>query len=126
MSHSDLEDLVREDGNAILRELLQDHLNLRSAKEERQSSVEGSDGVRRTHVRWRSRVLNTVFGKVKIQRLAYSRRDTSSLCPMDAELNLPVTQYSDGLRRCMAEESSRGSFDEAVPNHGDDGAKAAS
>ena len=114
MTHSELEDLVREDGNAVLRQLLQDHLDLRAKKEERQSAIEGSDGVRRTHARGRSRVLNTVFGKVKVQRLAYSRRDSSSLCPMDAELNLPVTQYSDGLRRCVAEESSRGSFDEAV------------
>ncbi len=98
MTHSDLEDLVREDGNNVLRQLLQDHFDLRAEKEERQSAMEGSDGVSRTQVRVRSRILNAVFGKVEIHRMAYSRRESSSLCPMGAELNLPVNQYSDGLR----------------------------
>ncbi len=41
-------------------------------------------------------------------------RGLSSLDPLDAELNLPAERYSHGVRRRVAQEATRGSFDDAV------------
>ena len=69
----------------------------------------------RTHtVRDQACTLTTIFGDVRVPRLAYRRRGFSNLCPADAELNLPSEQYSHGLRRLAATEASKGSFDEAT------------
>ena len=46
--------------------------------------------------------------------LAYRQRGYANLYPADALLNLPIEQYSLGLRRLAAIEASRGSFEDAV------------
>jgi hypothetical protein len=55
-----------------------------------------------------------VFGGVRATRIAYRARGRTNLHPADAVLNLPEQEYSHGLRRLAAIESSRGSFDAAV------------
>jgi hypothetical protein len=45
---------------------------------------------------------------------AYQEPVTSDLHPMDAALNLPREMYSHGLRRMVAKEAARASFDEVV------------
>jgi hypothetical protein len=56
----------------------------------------------------------SVFGRVEVKRLGYGVRGGSSVFPLDGELNLPEDKYSHGLRRRVAEEIARNSFDEAV------------
>jgi hypothetical protein len=114
MTHAELEVVIEQQGREIMRRLLQDHLDLRSGQEVRMQMVVGADGVERTHVRPRSRELETVFGTVEVDRLAYGARERCSLIPLDAALNLPEERYSHGLRRIAAIEASKGSFDEAV------------
>lgn len=113
LTHGDIEEYLESAGREMLRRLLQDHLDLCRARETRQESVEAGDGIARTHVRERKRNLGSVFGRVEVRRLAYSTHEVGSLCPRDAELNLPPERYSDGLRRRIAEEAARGSFEEA-------------
>jgi hypothetical protein len=55
-----------------------------------------------------------VFGSVRLARMGYGQRGVVSLYPRDAELNVPWELYSHGVRRQVAEEAARGSFDEAV------------
>jgi hypothetical protein len=55
-----------------------------------------------------------VFGPVQVARMGYGGRGLESLFPRDAELNLPPEIYSHGVRRQVAQEVARGSFDEAV------------
>lgn len=114
MTHADLEELVEREGREVLRQLLQDHVSLRSATEPRLEAVEGSDEVDRTHVRSRGRPLETVFGTVSIGRWVYSARNHDSLMPLDAQLNLPIELHSHGVRRRAAEEAAKMSFDEVV------------
>lgn len=114
MTHAELEVVIEKRGREIMRRLLQDHLDLRSEREQRLPAVEGADGVERTHVRSRSRELETVFGTVEVNRLVYGARERCSLSPVDAALNLPEERYSHGVRRIAAIEASKGSFDEAV------------
>src|SRR5664280_371821 len=61
-----------------------------------------------------TRGLATVFGQVRVTRIAYRARGRTNLHPADGELNLPDEEYSHGLRRLAAVESARGSFDGAV------------
>jgi hypothetical protein len=58
--------------------------------------------------------LETVFGTVSVERLAYRARGAGNLHPADTALNLPVERHSHGLRRLCALESPRGSFEGAV------------
>jgi len=117
MSHSDLERLLEVEGHELMRRLLQDHLRLR-AQQERELGVHGPvvgcDGVVRTHLRDSERGLMTVFGDVDIERLAHHAPGSESLRPLDAALNLPAESFSFGVRRRVAEEAIRGSFDEAL------------
>jgi hypothetical protein len=77
--------------------------------------VAGSDGVVRRHHRSGCETsLETIFGRVRVRRQRYGARGAASLFPLDAGLNLPLDPYSEGLRRRVAEEVARGSFDEAV------------
>ena len=58
--------------------------------------------------------LETVFGTVSVERLAYRAPGVGNLHPADAALNLPVERHSHGLRKLAALEAPRGSFDDAV------------
>ena len=115
LEHGDVEERVAGDGLEILRQLVQVHFDVRARDEVRQESVTGSDGVVRNHRREGcERSLETLFGDITVSRVGYSQRDTTSLFPLDAELNLPEDKYSHGLMRRSTRESIRGSFDDAV------------
>jgi hypothetical protein len=47
-------------------------------------------------------------------RLGYGARGTTSLHPLDADLNLPKDRYSLGVRRQAAEQAAKNSFDETA------------
>jgi hypothetical protein len=115
LSHGALEARLDADGRELLRQVLQDHLDARAAREPRIEHVVDCDGAPRGHVEaGHERALVTVFGAVRVRRLAYRARGRANLCPADARLNLPGERYSHGLRRLAAVEASRGSFDDAV------------
>ena len=115
LAHAELEERVDRDGRELLRRLLDDHLALRAAREPRLESVVGDEGVSRGRVETgHPRALETVFGTVSVQRLAYRAPGVGNLHPADAALNLPVERHSHGLRKLAALESARGSFDDAV------------
>src|SRR5512136_370381 len=114
MTHSELETLIAVEGREIHRRLLQGHLDLRASEEQVEASVQGADGVERTHHRRRARGLLTVFGLVTAIRMTYGARRHGSLSPLDASLNLPEELHSHGLRRLAAVEAARGSFDATV------------
>ena len=118
MRHSDLETLIECEGRELLRRLLQDHLSLRAKHEQEFGltlAVVGAEDEECMHKRsGTSRRLMSIFGPVSVQRIQYGGRGIGSLHPVDAELNLPAEMYSHGVRRRVAEEAARGSFDETV------------
>ncbi len=75
----ELEDLLAERGREVQRQLLQDHLDLRAAREEQAArqhhrSATGADGVTRTRVETgHGRLLATLFGTVQVTRCAWRR-----------------------------------------------------
>jgi hypothetical protein len=115
LEHAELEERLDTNGRALLRQLTQDHFDLRAQREDRLETVVDADGVERGAVEaGHQRALTTVFGEVTVTRLAYRRRSHANLHPADGLLNLPADKHSHGLRRLAAIEASRGSFDTAV------------
>lgn len=112
MTHGDLERLLEKDGRELLRQLLQDHLDLRGPGEAC-AEVVGTGGIGLPHARPRERGLKTIFGTVTVSRLGYSAHGEETLFPRDAELNLPPELYSHGVQRRAGEEVTKSSFDQA-------------
>lgn len=115
LDHAELERRLEVEGRELLRQLFQDHLDLRARNETRLDGVVDAYGTARGAVEPdHERALATVFGQVTVRRLAYRRRGHPNLHPADAVLNLPAEKHSHGLRRLAALEASRGSFHGAV------------
>ena len=115
LGHGALEEQLATRGRELLRQLYQDHLDLRAEREARLASVTDAHGVARRRVEAdHERKLATVFGPVMVRRLAYRAPGAANLHPADAALNLPAEKHSHGLRRLAATEAARGSFDEAA------------
>jgi hypothetical protein len=111
LTHAELETRLQAEGRELLRQLTQDHLDLRAARETRLVGVVGADGVSRGSAETgRTRSLATVFGPVTVRRRTYREPGHASLHPADGVLNLPAEKYSHGLRRLAARDSARGSF----------------
>lgn len=113
MPHGELETLINADGMELLRRLLQGHLDFRGTGNVG-ASVRGTDGVVRSHRRLASRGLMSVFGEVNVTRTRYGVRGATGLVPLDAELNLPLELYSHGVRKRVAEEVAKNSYDDTV------------
>jgi hypothetical protein len=117
MTHSELERELEKKGRELMRLMLQEHLNNRSSGQ-CNLPVRGNDGIDRSQVRLQERKLETVFGTVSVERAGYGKKGVESLHPLDAELNLPYERYSLELRRRVAEEAAKTSFDETVESIG--------
>jgi len=113
MNHSELERELEKRGRELMRILLQEHLDSRAPGQCNQS-VRGADGIDRPQKRLHERHLETIFGTVVARRTGYGQEGTDSLHPMDAELKLPLERYSLELRRRVAIEAAKTSFDETV------------
>jgi hypothetical protein len=115
----ELEDLLAQRGREVQRQLLQDHLDLRAAREEQAArehhvAATGADGITRTRLETgHGRLLATLFGTVQVTRCTWRRPGTPNLCPADAALSLPACRSSHALARLAAVEATRGSFEAA-------------
>jgi hypothetical protein len=120
LGHAELEDLLEGRGRELVRQLLQDHLDLRQIREERAvrarpTPVTGADGVTRRAVETgHRRLLASIFGTVVVGRCAWRAQGRVNVYPADAALRLPRGRHSHGLRRLAALEAVRGSFDQAT------------
>lgn len=114
LTHAGLEERLQERGRELVRCLLQDHLDLRAVREQRAEQVVGADQVvRRASEPGHGRGLVSVFGSVRVERIAYRAPGVANLHPADAALNLPVEKHSHGVRRLAAVEAVRGSYQDA-------------
>lgn len=113
LTHAELEEYLDTNGRELQRRMLQAALDLRGAAE-RPVRVVGADEVERSERRRSMRGLTSLLGNVEVSRLIYQAVGVPSMAPLDASLNLPEDSFSLGVRRCVAEDVSCGSFDEAV------------
>ena len=109
----EIERMLEAQGQEMLRAMMQAHFDLRSAQE-RHVEVRAVDGVEHTKVRRGSRKVETKFGEVELDRNLYQAPGADALAPLDAAMELPEEKYSYEVRRIVAEEAARASFDEVV------------
>jgi hypothetical protein len=109
----DIERLLAKDGTEFIRGLLQSHIDARCAAEQ-PVEVVGADGIARPHVRTSTRTVETPFGEISVTRKLYRAVGVSAIAPVDAALGLPDEKYTLEVRRIVAEESAKSSFDEVV------------
>jgi hypothetical protein len=115
MEHGDVESHINQQGHEVMRQLLQGHFNLMAAKEATKPHVTSETGISLSHVRRQTRrTLSSQFGDVQVTRKGYSQRGESSQFPLDAQLNLSQDCYSDGLRKQVALEALKGSYDNVI------------
>ncbi len=119
-AHDQLEEQLETGGRALLRLLLQDHLDLRALREQhavttgRIGPVTDADGIGHRNVEpGHIRHLTTVFGTVRVTRCAWRAEGAHNLYLADTALNLPERLHSHTLRRRAAIEAARGSFQAA-------------
>ena len=113
LTNSDLETLIHQDGFEIMRLLLQGHLDERGPSETL-SPVVNSVGTVLPYKRERGRWLESIFGRIWVNRMGYEAKGERVLCPLDGDLNLPKEVYSLGVRKRVASEAVKNSFDEVV------------
>ncbi|MGH3500403.1 MAG: ISKra4 family transposase [Nocardioidaceae bacterium] len=110
-----LEGFLLDQGRQVLRQVLRDRLDQLAAAERRAAEpvVDAEGGVHARVERGHTRGLATVFGPVRVERMAYRAPGAVNLYPADGALNLPGGLHSHTLRRLAAVEAVRGSFDQA-------------
>jgi hypothetical protein len=116
VSLGEVEQELRTSGREWIRAAMQAVMDAASAAEERRpGGVDGPDGVRRRRVEdGHARSVATVFGRIRVCRLAYRAPLAANVHPLDEVLDLPAGLYSPGLARLCAQESVRGSFTDAA------------
>ena len=110
---SGVEDYINKEGRELLKGLLSGHLKERGLGDIG-SCVTGADGIKRTYKRLRTKKMKTLFGEIKIKRIGYYSRNTTSVFPLDASLNLPKINVSYNLQKNLVLELIKSSFDEAL------------
>ena len=114
-----LEELLDERGREVMRQLLQDHFDLRKIREEQQARehpgpAQGPGGITRTRLEaGHGRLLATLFGTVTVTRRAWRMPGAGNWRPADAALSLPAGRHSHTLAKLACLEAARGSFDGA-------------
>jgi hypothetical protein len=103
-------------GREVQRLLLQAHIQRRGLGNLGPSLrvTEETGEVLYTHRRVRQRSLKTIFGRVTIARMSYSRVGSRSICPLDEALQLPARSFSYELQKRSIRAAVQGPFQESV------------
>ena len=106
--------MIGQEGRELQRRLLEATLALDSAREERVPQVTSAAGIRHgTAEAGHGRGLASVFGPVRVSRIAYRNRREPNLYPADARWNLPEDPYSLGMRALTAFHLAAGGYGQA-------------
>ena len=113
VNHRELEPELEGMGRDLLRKLLQAHLDLRQPGQAVEA-VRDAEGAPLEPTAVHERRVESIFGTVEVTRTGYRAEGTASVHPLDGALNLPPERYSLEVRRRVAIEASKSSFDEGV------------
>ena len=112
--HGEREKVIGEEGRELQRRLLQAAFDIDSAREQRAAQVTSAAGIPHGSVEaGHGRGVTSVFGPVRVTRLAYRNRREPNLYPADARQVLPDDPYSLGMRSLAAFQLAAGGFGQA-------------
>ena len=115
MQHSDLERLLAEQGQELMRQLYQNCVD-QQAQAEVADEVVDATGKERTRKRTQQRELETIFGTVEVQRTGYGAEGAASLHPAGRA----VEPARRALLAGGAPQSCAGGVEELVRRDGGD------
>ena len=108
------EKAIGEKGRELQRRLLQAAFDIDAAREERAAGVASAAGIPHGSAEeGHSRGVTSVFGPVRVTRMAYRNRREPNLYPADARWILPGDPYSLGMRALAAFHLAGGGFGQA-------------
>jgi len=103
LDHGDREKTIDKDGRELQRSLLETTFALDTAHEQRVSHLVSEAGIRHGGVeKGHDRAVTSVFGPIRVARLAYRNRREANLYPADARWALADDTYSLGMRALTA------------------------
>src|SRR5487761_1212263 len=103
LDHGEREQVIGDEGRELQRRLLQATFDLGAARGERAEGAASAAGIGHGIVEaGHGRGLASVFGPVRVTRLAYRSRREPNLYPADARAVLPADPYSLGMRSLAA------------------------
>jgi len=111
MPINDVENELLADIIELGRRLLQEHLDRRGDGDVGVAIIR-NDGKKLSHKRIGKKSLETMFGRVKTERMGYGNRGESSIFPQDEKLEMPGWLYSYPLEERVCREAVRSSYDE--------------
>ena len=112
--HGEREAVIGESGRELQRQLLEATFTIDCAREERVGQVTSAAGIRHGSVeKGHDRGLSSVFGPVRVTRLAYRNRREANLYPADARWMLPDDPYTLGMRALAAYHLAGGGYGQA-------------
>ncbi len=108
------EEAIGREGRELQRRLLQASFDVDAAREERAAGVTSAAGIRHGTVEaGHGRGVTSIFGPVRVTRMAYRNRREPNLYPADARWILPADPYSLGMRSLAAFHLTAGGFGQA-------------
>ena len=114
LDHGERENVIGQEGRELQRRLLQATFDIDSAREERAEGVTSAAGIGHGTVEaGHGRGVTSVFGPVRVTRMAYRNRREPNLYPADARQVLPDDPYSPGMRALAAYHLAGGGFGQA-------------
>jgi hypothetical protein len=114
LDHGEREEAIMREGRELERRLLQATFRLDAAAEERAAGVTSAAGIRhRTVEAGQERGLASVFGPVRVTRMACRHGREENLYPADARSVMPGDPYSMGMRALAARHLSASGYGQA-------------
>jgi len=112
--HGDRETAIEQSGRELQRRLLESTFTIDSAREQRITHVDSAVGIRHGTVeKGHDRGVASVFGPIRVSRLAYRNRREPNLYPADARWVLPDDPYTLGMRTLTAYHLATGGYGQA-------------
>ena len=114
LDHGDRETTIEQSGRDLQRSLLEATFAIDSAREQRIEQVTSAAGIRHGTVeKHHDRGVTSVFGPLRVSRLAYRNRREANLYPADARWMLPDDPYTLGMRALVAFHVATGGYGQA-------------
>src|ERR1017187_1016828 len=114
LDHGEREKAVAESGRELQRQVLEATFAIDCAREERAAPLTSAAGISHGSVEaGHGRGVASVFGPVRVTRMAYRNRREPNLYPADARQVLPGDPYSLGMRSLAAFHLAAGGFGQA-------------
>jgi hypothetical protein len=114
LDHGDRETTIEQSGRDLQRRLLEATFTIDSAREQRITHVDSAAGIRHGTVeKNHDRGVNSVFGPIRVSRLAYRNRREANLYPADARWVLADDPYTLGMRALVAFHVATGGYGQA-------------